>query len=35
MKMASYVATFIGGLIVCYLLFSLGVVDKLDGIPGT
>lgn len=33
--MAGYVATFIGGLIVCYLLISLGIVDKVDGIPGT
>ena len=35
MKVAGYVATFIGGVIVCYLLLSLGVVDRLDGIPGT
>lgn len=35
MKVAGYVATFIGGVIVCYLLLSLGVVDSLDGIPGT
>ncbi len=35
MKVAGYVAAFIGGVIVCYLLLSLGVVDKLDGIPWT
>ncbi|MCB1470530.1 MAG: hypothetical protein KDK08_26040 [Rhizobiaceae bacterium] len=34
MKVAGYVAAFIGGLVVCYLLLSLGVVDKIDGIPG-
>lgn len=35
MKVAGYGATFIGGIVVCYLLLSLGVVDRLDGIPGT
>ncbi len=35
MKVAGYAAAFVGGVIVCYLLLSLGVVDKLDGIPGT
>lgn len=35
MKVMGYVAAFIGGLVVCCLLFSLGVVDKLDGVPGT
>ena len=35
MKAVGYAAAFIGGLIVCYLLLSLGVVDKVDGIPGT
>lgn len=32
------VAFFVGlvfGCIFCYLLFSLGVVDRVDGIPGT
>jgi hypothetical protein len=35
MKLASYVATAIGGAIVCFLLLSLGIVDRVDGIPGT
>lgn len=35
MKVASYVAVFIGGAVVCFLLISLGVIDKFDGIPGT
>lgn len=35
MKIVGYVAAFIGGLIVCYLLLSLGVVDRIDGVPGT
>lgn len=35
MKTATYVAVFIGGMVVCFLLVSLGVLDKVDGIPGT
>ena len=35
MKAVSYLAVFVGGLVVCFLLVSLGVVDKVDGIPGT
>lgn len=35
MKTVSYIAVFIGGMIVCFLLVSLGVVDKIDRIPGT
>lgn len=35
MKYAGIAAAFIGGIILCLLLFSLGVVDKLDNIPGT
>lgn len=35
MRTISYIAVFLGGLIFCYLLVSLGVVDKVDGIPGT
>jgi hypothetical protein len=35
MKLASYIAVFIGGLAASYLLISLGMVDKIDGIPGT
>ena len=35
MKAAGYMAVFIGGLVVCFLLISLGVVDVFDGVPGT
>jgi hypothetical protein len=35
MRSASYVAVFVGGAIVCFLFVSLGVVDKIDGLPGT
>lgn len=35
MRIAGYAAAFIGGVIACYLLLSLGVVDRVDGIPGT
>lgn len=35
MKLASYIAVFIGGLVASFLLISLGMVDKVDGIPGT
>jgi len=35
MKIVGYVAFFTGGVIVCYLLFSMGVIDVIDGIPGT
>jgi uncharacterized membrane protein len=35
MRVAGYIAAFIGGVIICYLLLALGVVDKIDGIPGT
>lgn len=35
MRIASWIAFFVGGLVACYLLISLGVVDRLDGIPGT
>lgn len=35
MKVVGYVSVFIAGLVSCYLLFSLGVVDRVDGIPGT
>jgi hypothetical protein len=34
MKTASYIAVFLGGIAACILLFSLGMVDKVDGIPG-
>ncbi|WP_269930640.1 hypothetical protein [Aminobacter sp. HY435] len=34
MRTVSYIAVFIGGLVVCYLLLSLGVVDAVDGLPG-
>lgn len=35
MKAASYIAVFIGGAVFCFLLVSLGMVDKIDTIPGT
>lgn len=35
MRAVFVVAAFIFGLIVCYLLVSLGVVDAVDGLPGT
>ena len=27
-------AVFVGGVVVCYLLFSFGVIDRVDGILG-
>jgi hypothetical protein len=33
-RIVSYISVFVGGLVVCYLLLSLGVVDAIDGIPG-
>lgn len=35
MKFVGYVACVLGGLILGYLLVSLGVVDAVDGVPGT
>ncbi len=35
MKVVVYIAVFIGGVVVTYLLVSMGVVDAIDGIPGT
>lgn len=35
MKEVGLVAAFIGGCIFCYFMISLGVVDRVDGIPGT
>ena len=35
MRAAGYIAVFIGGVVVSILLISLGVVDKVDHIPGT
>ena len=35
MRVVGYVAVFVGGLVVCYLLLSMGVIDAVDGIPGT
>lgn len=35
MKEVSYIATFVGGLVLCYFLISLGIIDRVDGIPGT
>ncbi len=34
MRFVGYIAVFIGGLATCYLFFSLGVIDIIDGIPG-
>lgn len=34
-RTAINVAIFLGGAVVCFLLVSMGVVDKIDGIPGT
>ena len=35
LKVVSYVAIFVGGAVLCYLLLSMGVIDAVDGIPGT
>lgn len=35
MKAVGYVACAVGGAVLCYLLLSLGVVDAVDGVPGT
>ena len=35
MKPVGYGAVFVGGAVLCYILVSLGVVDAVDGIPGT
>ena len=35
MKLVGYVAVFVGGAVLCYILVSLGVVDAVDGMPGT
>ena len=35
MKVAGYIAVFVFGIVTCYLLVSLGVVDAVDGLPGT
>ena len=35
MKLVGYIAVFVGGVVLCYILVSLGVVDAVDGIPGT
>lgn len=35
MRTATYVAVFIGGMVACFLLVSLGVLDRVDGLPGT
>ena len=34
MKVVWIIAVFIGGLIVGYLMLALGVVDRVDGLPG-
>lgn len=35
MRAVNYAACIIGGAVFCYLLLSLGVVDVVDGVPGT
>ena len=35
MKVVGYVACVFGGAVLCFLLLSLGVVDVVDGVPGT
>lgn len=35
MKAVWCAATFVAGVIFCFLLLSLGIVDRVDGIPGT
>lgn len=34
MKIIGYIAVFVGGAVMCFLLLSLGVIDVVDGIPG-
>lgn len=35
MSDVKFLSGLIGGVVFCYLLISLGVVDRVDGIPGT
>lgn len=35
MKAVGYIACVVGGVVLGYLLLSLGVVDAVDGVPGT
>jgi uncharacterized membrane protein YccC len=35
MRILGYLVVFLGGLVTCYLLFSMGVVAKMNGIPNT
>ncbi len=35
MKVVGYLAFFVSGIVACYLLLSLGVVNVIDGLPGT
>lgn len=35
MRVVFFFAAFIFGVVVCYLLMSLGIVDAVDGLPGT
>ncbi len=35
MKVVGYLVVFVSGIIACYLFLSLGVVDVIDGLPGT
>ena len=35
MRAVGYIACVVGGVVLGYLLLSLGVVDAVDGVPGT
>lgn len=35
MRVVVLIAVFLGGIVTCYLLLSLGVVDTIDGLPGS
>ena len=35
MKDVAFLAGLIGGAVTCYLFISIGIVDRVDGIPGT
>lgn len=35
MKVVGYLSCVLGGVVLCYLLLSLGVVDVVDGMPGS
>lgn len=35
MKVVGYLAVFVGGIVLGYLLLALGIVDVVDGLPGS